>query len=1016
MALQTINTIQNINDLKNIVDQYQLESLANLGQRFSIKGDGVSSRTFTLNELLYENTNKNKVAKMYINDSKLFICPLLNETLDLDLFNKIEIEYSLDNAVYSDAPIALNTSINGIDFYRENMLMFKSTTNNYFYIASLGCDNSKIIYELNIEKYDILTNKVVESIKLIDLNESEKNEFSNVNQYSENVGHFYLYYINGESKNISEFYINSSLITSIYVDFQTFALSLYNSLIVDYYKVNKTLNLESIVAELKNIGFLQTENFEISIFTNVEDTNIQGYSVNIENTQLNTILNYIYNQETEMYPFIYSYYCNFVYRKDNKQFKKILLYNLFERAFNDSKNQNEIIENFELFIPLNYVFDFYVNDNDEYFIYSNITPVSIFYTNELLNINSDFIQLFYDISDKTNNETNNLILAHSNKFETCILYRFSIQYNEQSKKDINNILVSKMYSTPYIQDNYWVINNFKSVYRGVGKDAGNPNMMMMYYAASNSSEIPSILSSTNDYISDNLFEWGNSSEVSVKLFEQDFIDFYASKINIKLKTNYNLAIKLPVNVNIELSEKLKNTFIYYLIELNEKTLKSDTEHLNEIKRILGEKPVITIFVQFDANGHYFKIVSNNDEILTLNSLTNANNIQYNLFSTLSKTDEIDENYHKGFIAIEKTDIEKNQFGLLANERLCYTTINYSQPRSYLLDKEKYLNKNILNIYSYYKSENSKISESNRKVQNIGNSNEFIPANNIPTLNLNEFLTSDIQLQNRANFVTFDKDSKIYYSYIGSSIDDVNKNVLHIGSSTSNKHIGTSYLFDENFNGNFIVQDTLSIDFNKYRINAKHNFINSINHHKILERKNTSGVVTYFYTFDTKFNFSATDTKILNNKYFYKEIDANNIPIFNFYDDVFDIDSKICTILTSETTNFSINTKINYVLIDTNYLVSYLFDDINIRINNVKFYDFSRDNKNVLNVESSDGSKSVQYLCSPVKTFITDNTEFNKLAYLNVSGEYQMTETNGNLNIASLTIRIENDDKAYFKWK
>jgi hypothetical protein len=231
-------------------------------------------------------------------------------------------------------------------------------------------------------------------------------------------------------------------------------------LLIDFYKANKTLNLDSIVAEMKNIGFTPTGNNDVEVLTNENNTNIQGYSVNSENIQLNTILNYVFNQEVEMFPFIFDYYCNYVYKKNNTQLKKMLLFKLFERAFNDAKDTNDVIDYFEMFIPLNYVFDFYVNDNDEYFIYSNITPVTIFYTNEILNVTNDFIESFYKISDNTD-DTNNLILAHSNKFETAVLYKFSIQYNDKNKTNINNIYVSKMYSTPYIKDNYWVINTSK---------------------------------------------------------------------------------------------------------------------------------------------------------------------------------------------------------------------------------------------------------------------------------------------------------------------------------------------------------------------------------------------------------------------------------------------------------------------------------------------------------------------------------------------------------------------------
>ena len=182
MALHNINTIQNPSDFtyihNNAINNYMYESLANLGQRFSPKGDGIKSnhcniiRILKLNEDTYKDPSK-YIGKMYINNGKLFLSILNKENIKntpVDNIEPVELLYTLNNGVYTDVPITLNTKINGIDYYKENMLMFIDNKSNLFYIVSLGCDTDLGIIELNLECYNIITNKLVESVKFIDTN------------------------------------------------------------------------------------------------------------------------------------------------------------------------------------------------------------------------------------------------------------------------------------------------------------------------------------------------------------------------------------------------------------------------------------------------------------------------------------------------------------------------------------------------------------------------------------------------------------------------------------------------------------------------------------------------------------------------------------------------------------------------------------------------------------------------------------------------------------------------------
>ena len=81
----------------------------------------------------------------------------------------------------------------------------------------------------------------------------------------------------------------------------------------------------------------------------------------------------------------------------SEKLKKYILYKIFNKAYYDSasKYANEIDKaRFELYIPVGYMFDYYANDNDSFYIYSNETALSIFFTQETLLYNTDYIYNF----------------------------------------------------------------------------------------------------------------------------------------------------------------------------------------------------------------------------------------------------------------------------------------------------------------------------------------------------------------------------------------------------------------------------------------------------------------------------------------------------------------------------------------------------------------------------------------------------------------------------------------------
>ena len=53
MAVQSINTLQNSDNYNQIAKEYILESLANLGQRYNVKGDSIGVKSIDVADKLF---------------------------------------------------------------------------------------------------------------------------------------------------------------------------------------------------------------------------------------------------------------------------------------------------------------------------------------------------------------------------------------------------------------------------------------------------------------------------------------------------------------------------------------------------------------------------------------------------------------------------------------------------------------------------------------------------------------------------------------------------------------------------------------------------------------------------------------------------------------------------------------------------------------------------------------------------------------------------------------------------
>jgi hypothetical protein len=867
MAIQNINTIQNHDDLAYILDnsnKYMYESLSNLGQRYSLEGDGITNHIFDIKSLLSyvpENDNYKLISKLVVINDKL-ILELYNIANNFELVYSEEIKHTINNSIYTDTKIQLNQKINGIDYYNENMLIYLDNSNNTLNISSLGSDNDLGIIEMNIESYNIVNNILLESLKLININ-SDK---------------YYLYYLRVNNENLDsklkrgempEYFleiakIDINYINKLYVDFTHFATFIYNSIVREYFKEFKTITINEVYYEILQIGFEKEQNGNNNYTFNVtlDDNEQQGFYSNEVLSVDNNILHYIYNQYVHMYKFIFEYYCNYIYKLDNKQLNRYLIYSLYAEFFN--KSGKNMMNGFGIYLPLNYTIDYFCKNNDPFYIYSNETPINVLYTNK--NITFEYIKNFFVFE---NNEiTNNkIILASSNEFETVVLYKFSVEYNKKFENIINAINVSELYSTPYILDDYWVVNGIKSVYKAIGENAGNPNIIMVYThdinnANTNNAFIPNehytVLTSIN-YENLNKTQWAKET-VNIELQQ---------KVNNSSDEIFRHNFLIPVNIPEKYNSLYENALIINLSHINNIADNSvlATSKRNNIITYLGAESCVTTFWIY-KNGKFecIKKPNNNNIALTLLDISNVENI---ISSTIDKKmeerNELDD-YIFNKITLKssykqlKNEVDEEQINYLislknytAQEQL--KNINTENP---------YVNNLMLKLYTEISN-----SKSGRYLSNIISSaktfeqlyypegqiynstikeyNSFLPAVDVPILNLSEYLATNINNINRINLITFpnEKGKKPYYSYIGIGNNKLNE--LHIGSNSMPLSLASLATNEEL--KDLSKQDTLSFDFDTIKHTSKYT-IHDINY-------------TYTYSYTTEENKTVSDVYNVN---------------------------------------------------------------------------------------------------------------------------------------------------------
>lgn len=437
MAIHNLTTIQDSDLLYNA---YINEALANLGQRQGAHGDSINLESFKIGDII-DIKDVQDYINVYVSNPeeniKLTFTSSTGETLEYIKDNTQEVQTVITPIEYigeaskSETPVKFGDV--KVDKYTKD--------NEYFLFKGV----------LNID--DIETYIVVLQIPINDYN-------SNINNNCNGIlitDKWILKYLSADvylhDATLSEINarINENFDTIDSVD------TLYDDLKTDLNKSKDIINVEYF--QNKFIYYFAVLPSYINRFHNNNNILLNG-----ETTLRQSIFN---------------------------ELIKIITTFAFSNSIEDDITENKLDDNYVVKISKDFTFKYFINSNTKEYLYSLDIPVLYTETPDKININSNYI-VAYSVYNKVSNF----------KFEL----NYSGSANNETTDDIENknitISVSKEYTLPYIATvverdendkiiydtnhiaetkEVWFVNDVPTNVSPIGKDAGNPNIMLIVY-------------------------------------------------------------------------------------------------------------------------------------------------------------------------------------------------------------------------------------------------------------------------------------------------------------------------------------------------------------------------------------------------------------------------------------------------------------------------------------------------------------------------------------------------------
>ena len=903
MSLNNINTLQNYEDIRYVSylaeqfkdtgelnTDYYIHALANLEQR---------------NEYRYSNGIKYGIL-----------------TYDTDVeYNQDNINITIPTSLKLNNVLSFDIIVNNVETYLKNSQIYNDGNNfkTLMFCKVLGTDDTSSSQNVEIQYTDIdlSSHLLIEAYRafylsdtiyvLLHIYATDKNDIINNNpaiQYK-----LKCYKLNIPSTSIlrklfnHETYNGASLPSDImfngeYVDINNCVEpdGLFDSL-----KRNCQYNIETVdnnytidcVYDTVDEQFIKITDMSLlsKSYHNINDLLYFNYY------KIDNYITSINNDLTISYPNLLKYYSNRQFNSNVNTLKDIIARSLYMEIYNELLNDYDADElrTCSLIIPKG----------------TQITYVSNVENSLMLHYTNDIYVFFINnsIKNKSLHKEDTSIRFEYPGLDKTILYNIVSKYNTKYSELIDNFIVIKKYTLPFIDDSHiWNINGNQTSIYASGESGGNPNILLI-----------------QTYLEDNVVYGRHLNRTDI---QQNLLQYTETIKSIKY-TNpatdaqefVQYVFKIPI-INQKTLDKLKYATLFAISNVAKV---GENEYIN----VPQLTTIWSINDNNNSNESEFQMIviddsdPNNPMPLTIESMFGIDSYIYRKFAEYGHINNIfddlvaiklprylingsETNVGNNYFVIERNTaldtlnsnvlpesaynynlVEMKLSDKLSNNAFSYATSSEYINKKKLMDMWREQNPNHasgINIIQPYKLASSVIYDelalsgngattslindayeliqtgtSNRSetsvishyvpngiiydiedytaegdtTEGISNINEYIPKAYIPIVKESNILHQDSNIINRSNIMSFDNNGNIYYSYIGSSCQETNKNVVHIGTHTDSAYVLS--LGTDSLSNSLTVQrdkiikkpDTLSLDFEYSYIKSKVTNVNNL---------------------------------------------------------------------------------------------------------------------------------------------------------------------------------------------
>lgn len=471
-----------------------------------------------------------------------------------------------------------------------------------------------------------------------------------------------------------------------------------------------------------------------------------------------------------------------IYKPDD--FNNNNIFNLIIAALN---NDLILSDDSKVIIPEDYKFYYYYNSNNDHEVWSSSEYIVVNYVTDIAQVVPNTVC----VVDKTAKQN------YSN------IYKFSISYNT----DKNQILVTKVYALPYINNNhYWVVNDTETGIYASGDYTGQPNIMMIHTSYDTGTHkvlhMPSLTAyDYNDTI--NRVEW-TQSYCNLNLITSITTSGKGTEGSVET-TTYKAYTYVPVisqlNTNDDLLSLYKNSLLINIIDSTYNKKLYTTSTLWQFDNI--EKKFT--YIENDTNGCVFSMADLSStysafEIFVKNYSATfvPDEYQYRSLAFKQVKDELkntDKNSQvladKGFLLSHvMSSANANQVSNNAVLKLYYNNYKLDSNNGYIPD---------LSNTSYYSIDfNRQIDVKRLEEASITDGQtskksstyyDYTFKDNVPILDIAETILDGVTIKDTQSILALNDSGTAYTASLGFDYYSFDKNTIYLSSSAYIPKIG-----------------------------------------------------------------------------------------------------------------------------------------------------------------------------------------------------------------------------------